>query len=83
MALATDETVAEEIVQIFKRLPEAQRAEVADFARFLATKYAPEADGDARWEAILADPRPRPKLEAFMREAMAEGGLEPLDPEKM
>jgi hypothetical protein len=78
MAVATDE-----IVELFERLPEAQRAEVADFARFLALKYASEADGDARWEAILADPRPRPKLEAFMRESLAEGGLEDLDPEKM
>ena len=77
MAVATNE-----IVELFERLPEPQRAEVADFARFLASKYAPEADGDARWEAILADPRPRPKLDAFMRESLAEGS-EPLDLDKM
>ena len=82
MAVATDETVAEEIVEIFKRLPSAQRAEVADFARFLASKYAPAVDGDARWEAIIADPRPRPKLEAYARESLAEGS-EPLDLDKM
>lgn len=82
MAVAAEDTVAEEIVQIVKRLPDAQRAEVADFARFLASKYAPEADGDARWEAILADPRPRPKLEAFARASEAEGS-EPLDLNKM
>lgn len=83
-AVASEQAVvAEDFVELFKRLPAAQRAEVTDFARFLASKYAPEADGDARWEAIIADPRPRPKLEAFLRDALAEGGFEPLDPEKM
>ena len=58
-------------------MPEAQRAKVADFARFLLAR-----DEDAAWERTIADPRCRPKLDAFVQSALAEGS-EPLDPEKL
>jgi len=38
-----------------------------------------DEDGDAAWERIINDPKPRPKLEAFAKAALAEGGEEPLD----
>jgi hypothetical protein len=42
------------------------------------------AEGDRRWEEIIDDerPRPRPKLEAFIEKARAEGS-EPLDVDKL
>lgn len=36
-----------------------------------------EEDGDAAWERIIADPRPRPRLEAFMKSAVTEGSSKP------
>ena len=67
----------EELVRICESLPESKRAEVTDFARFLLDR-----EQDERWEGALADSRPRPKLDDFVRSAMAEGS-EPLDPEKL
>lgn len=67
----------QELVRICEALPEDERAEVADFARFLLAKY----DDDA-WERAIADPRPRPKLDEFTRAAIAEGS-EPLDVDKL
>ena len=70
-------TETKELIRICEQLPEEQRAEVADFARFLLAKRE-----DAAWERSIADPRPRPKLDEFVREAIAEGS-EPLDPDRM
>ena len=67
----------EELVRICEALPESKRAQVADFARFLLDR-----EQDERWERAIADPRPRPKLDDFVRSAMAEGS-EPLDPESL
>jgi hypothetical protein len=66
-----------ELIEICEQLPEAERAEVADFARFLLSKRDDEA-----WERTIADSSPRPKLDAFVREALVEGS-EPLDPGKL
>lgn len=70
-------TDTQEIIRICEQLPEQQRAEVADFARFLLARQEDEA-----WERTLADPNPRPGLDAFVRKSLAEGS-EPLDAEKM
>jgi hypothetical protein len=70
-------TGPQEIVQLCEALPEAKRAEVADFARFLLSRT--EHPVDAAWESSLGDPRPLPKLAAFLRESAAEGNDEPLD----
>lgn len=66
-----------EIIAVCEALPPAKRAEVADFAKFLLTR-----ESDARWDAIIDDPQPRPKLEAFVEKAAAEGS-EPLDLDRM
>jgi len=67
----------QELVRICEQLPEAERAEVADFARFLLAKLE-----DTDWERTVADRKPRPRLEAFVRSALEEGS-EPLDPDKL
>ena len=78
----------EELVRICEGLPTDKVEELVDFARFLRQRTlgdesAPPEDGDAAWERILGDPRPRPKLEAFAKAAFAEGQAEPLDPDKL
>ena len=67
----------EELIQICERLPEAKRVEVKDFARFLLAQ-----EGDERWEQIIADPKPRAKLDAFLKESKLEGS-EPLDLDRL
>ena len=67
----------QEVLDICEQLPEAKRVEVADFARFLLAR-----EGDERWEQIIAETKPRPKLEAFLKESAAEGS-EPLDLDRL
>jgi hypothetical protein len=67
----------QDLVRICEALPQDKRVEVADFARFLLAQQDNE-----RWEQVLNDPRPRPKLEAFLRESAAEGES-PLDPDRL
>jgi len=62
-----------DIAELCEALPPEKREEVADFARFLL-----ERQNDARWEDLLDDPRPRPALDAFLRESAAQDS-EPLD----
>ncbi len=62
-----------EIVEVCEALSPEKQSEVADFARFLLAR-----EQDAKWERLLGETRPRPRLEAFLREASAEGD-EPLD----
>lgn len=71
-------TLTEELIRICEALPEDKRAEVADFAQFLLDRQS-----DARWERIIADPKSRPKLDAFMEASRAEGGETPLDLDRM
>ncbi len=65
-----------EIIAVCEALPPAKRLGVADFAKFLTQ------ESDARWDAIIEDPQPRPKLEVFVEKAVAEGS-EPLDLDRM
>jgi hypothetical protein len=67
----------EELIHTYQQLPEAKRIEVADFARFLLAQQSDEA-----WEKIIADPRPRPKLDEFLKASKAEGS-EPMDMERL
>ena len=62
-----------DLLEICERLPSAQVSEVADFARFLLAKQ-----DDAAWERIIAENKARPKLDEFLKAALAEGS-EPLD----
>ncbi len=67
-------TSATEIAEFCDALPPHKREEAADFACILMSRQ-----NDARWEAILADSNPRPRLDAFLRESSAEAH-EPLNP---
>ena len=68
---------ASEIAELCEALPPDKREEVADFARFLL-----EREQDARWESRIEDPRPRPRLDAFLRESAAESAETP-DPQDL
>ena len=56
-----------EIVELCDALPPEKREEVADFARFLLVRQQ-----DEQWEALIADPKSRPRLDAFLCESAAE-----------
>jgi hypothetical protein len=70
-------TETQELLNICEQLPEAKRVEVADFARFLLAQQ-----DDERWEQIIAETKPRPKLEAFLKESAAEGS-QPMDLDRL
>jgi hypothetical protein len=70
-------TETQDLIRIYEQLSERQRAEVADFARFLLAKREDDA-----WERSIADSTPRPKLGEFVRKSLAEGS-DPLDAERM
>ena len=67
---------ASEIIKELPKLTEEERRAVLDKLRELS-----QLD-DERWEQIINDPRPRPKLEAFIEEAVAKGSA-PLDLDRM
>jgi hypothetical protein len=81
-----------ELLTITRDLPEDKAEELVDFARFLRQqakssgkrkkKRAPKIDGDAEWERILNDPKPRSKFAKLLRSVDAEirkGKAEPMD----
>ena len=76
-----------EISRITHSLPPRKKAQLLDFARALQSgrplpTIAKPKSGDAEWERIIKDPRPRPKLAAKLRqlERQAEEGKdEPMD----
>lgn len=51
-------STVDEIEDAIRKLSAEERARLADSL----PKLVPELDGDARWEAIIRDPRPRPAL---------------------
>ena len=46
-----------EIIEVCEALPPEKRLEVIDFARFLLVQQ-----DDARWESLIAEEKPRPRL---------------------
>ncbi len=66
-----------ELIRICDALPQEKRTEVADFARFLLARESDEA-----WERTFGDPGGHPKLDAFVKSALAEGS-EPLDLDRL
>lgn len=70
-------TDTQELIRICESLPEAKRAEVADFARFLLARQ-----DDERWEQLLASGKRRPKLDAFLQKSAAEAAT-PLDIDRL
>lgn len=77
--------LAARIAEEAASLPPDKQSAVLDFVMFVKERAAAacEEDGDAAWERILSDPRPLPKLEAFFKQAEAEGGEEPLDLDRL
>ena len=67
---------AAEIINELPKLNEAERRAILEKLRELSHQ------DDEQWERIIADPRPRPKLEAFVKEALSVGS-EPLDLERL
>jgi hypothetical protein len=67
---------AAEIMKELPKLTEAERRAVLNKLQELSQM------DDEQWEQILNDPRPRPKLESFVRES-AEEGESPLDPDRL
>jgi hypothetical protein len=67
---------AAEIIDQLPKLNETERRAILEKLRELAHQ------DDEQWERIIADPRPRPKLEAFVKEALREGS-EPLNLERL
>lgn len=51
-------STVEEIADAIRSLSKEERGRLAESLPALV----PELDGDARWEAIIRDPRPRPAL---------------------
>jgi len=72
--------IAARIAEEAAALPPEKQSAVLDFVLFIKQRAVADASGnvDAIWERLIDDPRPRPKLEAFLREAATEGE-EPLD----
>jgi hypothetical protein len=70
--------VSQELAEIVDGLPEEKAREVVDFALFLKQQA-----GDREWERIISDARPRPKLDAFVAEALREGKSESFDTDKL
>jgi Protein of unknown function (DUF2281) len=70
-------SATEEIIQVCEALPPEKRSEVVDFARFLLAQQ-----DDEKWERIVADPTPRPRLAAFLEESAREAD-EPLDADRL
>jgi hypothetical protein len=66
-----------EIIEVCEALPEEKRSEVVDFARFLLTQV-----DEHRWESLISDSKPRPRLEEFLKVSAREVD-EPLDPAKL
>jgi hypothetical protein len=77
--------LAARIAEESASLPPDKQSAVLDFVLFVkhrGNQAASTEDGDAAWERIIADSRPRPKLDAYLREAAAEGE-QPLDLDRM
>jgi len=67
---------ASEIIKELPKLSDAERRAILEKLRELA-----QVD-DERWEQLVNDPHPHPKLETFLRESAAEGET-PLDPSRL
>lgn len=81
MASTASLDLAARIAEESATLPADKLASVLDFVLFVKHQISqppPAEEGDAAWERIIADPNPRPKLEAYLKSIEQEGS-EPLD----
>ncbi len=76
--------LAARIAEEAAALPPEKQSTVLDFVLFVKQQgRSPAAqDGDAAWERIINDPRPRPKLEAYLKSIENEP-TEPLDLDRL
>jgi len=74
--------LAARIAQESASLPLEKQSAILDFILFLKDRSAQsdtaESEGDVAWERIIADPRPRPKLDAYLKSIEHEK-TEPMD----
>lgn len=78
-------TDTQSVLELCEQLSAARRAEVVDFARFLLHQESSgrdEPDVDEAWEELIGETKSRPKLDAFVKAALAEGS-EPMDPQQL
>ena len=66
-----------ELMEISRKLSPKKRRELLKYGRTLYTQEETkpatvEEDGDAAWERIIADSKPRPKLDAMAAKALAD-----------
>lgn len=66
-----------ELIEISRKLSPKKRRELLKYGQTLYAQEAKkpvavEEDGDPAWERILADPKPRPKLDALATKALAD-----------
>jgi hypothetical protein len=79
-----------ELVEISRKLRPKQRRELVRSGQTLCAQVARatparalDENGDAAWEKIIADPKPRPKLRAFVERVLREERAEPMDVKRL
>jgi len=77
-----------DFLELSRKLSPKKRRERVEFGRQLYAKKAKKAsvvaeDGDAAWEKIIADPKPRPKLRAYVERILQEEKAEPMNLRKL
>ncbi|MBA2430499.1 MAG: hypothetical protein H0V56_00105 [Chthoniobacterales bacterium] len=74
--------LAARIAQESASLPREKQSAILDFILFLKDRSAQsdtaKNEGNAAWERIIADPRPRPKLDAYLK-SIEHDETEPMD----
>ena len=63
--------LAERLASECASLPLEKQRAVLDYILFVK-QQSEETDGDAAWERFIEDPRPRPKLEAYLKSIAGE-----------
>ena len=73
-----------ELLELSRKLSPKQRRELLKYGRALYAQEEKkpamvEEDGDAAWERIIADPKPRPKLRPYVERVLRGEKGEPMD----
>ena len=77
-----------EVLEISRTLSPKKRREWLKLGRELSARNgkkpaAVESEGDAAWERIIADPKPRPKLRAYVDRILREEKAQSMDLRKL